>query len=279
MNSKETYNKFIKNIIFTSVLSITFITFPSNAKTILLSMSANTNGLRYANNDNKEITKALKHVYKNQLIVHQIFNVTKKTYKIKINKIKKQLNKGDNLIVYFSGHGTTIYDLDDEEKDGFDEALISFSRNNIITEAQLITDDELSADLRWLNAGELIVVLDTCLSGGMHKALSLSASAGTSKYTFNSIPLKKHQPTNIFKQPEGTKGMLDNVRGVLFAASKEGQEAFEYNNKELQGGIFTVFLVQALYRTNNINNAFRDAKQQVSRVTKNQQTPQKYNYR
>lgn len=280
MKSQKT--KLYLFLIFTILLLIT----PSiYAKTILLAMSANTNGLQFANKDNTDFSYYLKKTYhypKNkQFILYQIKNVTYKKYKNAIRSIKQRISSADHLIVYFSGHGTTIYDMNNDEQDGFDEALVTYrsnSSNTRITDKQLIIDDELSADLRWLNPRRLSLILDTCLSGGMQKALTQNIiSRPINKFIYSNYPSTR-VPKKIFSPLEGAKGLLDNTRGELFAASSNGEEAFEYNNKKIKGGIFTHSLVNALKHSSSIDQAFQEAQQQVRKITGGQQVPRKYIY-
>lgn len=275
-----------KNYIITALLLTSFIAPSCFAKTILLSMSANTNKLRYTENDNNNIVNAFKRfyvrLYNEEIIVYPLLKVTKNNYKSTINRIKKIITPQDHLIVYFSGHGTTIFDMNHDEKDGLDEALITYNHKKRITKDLLIIDDDLSRDLKWLNPDRLTLILDTCLSAGMQKSLGFSNKTSTSinKYSFNDVPRQKtQQTTNIFALPEGTRGILDgNIKGELFAASSDGEDALEYDDRNVKGGIFTFYFVQALNQVNTIDVAFNHARGRVISATKNQQTPRRYNY-
>lgn len=99
-------------------------------------------------------------------------NIKDAVYK---NMIPK-LHNGDIVYFHFSGHGQQISDLDGDEEDGWDEAMIpydaklSYDANGYRGENHIV-DDELNS---WLHdirkrvgvRGKILVVLDACHSGG-----------------------------------------------------------------------------------------------------------------
>jgi len=67
----------------------------------------------------------------------------------------------DLALVYFSGHGGYMVDDDGDEADGFDEYLVFGDRE--------VLDDEVAEWMAPLTPGELVVIVDSCFSGGMVK--------------------------------------------------------------------------------------------------------------
>ena len=68
-------------------------------------------------------------------------------------------SKSDIMYFQYSGHGTQIYDLGKDEKDGLDEALYSVG-------GTIITDDEIEDKIKLVPAGStMIMVVDACHSG------------------------------------------------------------------------------------------------------------------
>jgi hypothetical protein len=67
---------------------------------------------------------------------------------------------GDSLVFHFSGHGTRHADLDGDERDGYDEAIVTHDMQHVL-------DDELHALLaRPLAEGAVLhAVVDACHSG------------------------------------------------------------------------------------------------------------------
>lgn len=106
---------------------------------------------------------------------------TKENIESAITRLCNQLNKGDIVYLHFSGHGQLISDINGDEIDGWDEAIIPYDAHlkyeyGIYEGGNHIIDDELN---EWLNEiksrigkiGQLIVVLDACHSGGGSRAI------------------------------------------------------------------------------------------------------------
>ena len=83
-----------------------------------------------------------------------------------------ELLKGDGqLFLHYSGHGSWLKDVNGDEKDGRDEALVPLDYSS----AGLITDDQLRGLLSFIRPdAKLSVVLDCCHSGtGLDLAFTL----------------------------------------------------------------------------------------------------------
>lgn len=69
----------------------------------------------------------------------------------------------DVIFVHYSGHGSQVDDLDDDEPDGLDETICPHdARTENVAD---ITDDELGRIFGRLNVASAVVVLDSCHSG------------------------------------------------------------------------------------------------------------------
>jgi hypothetical protein len=80
-----------------------------------------------------------------------------------LNELKNMLLNayaGDVLFLFYSGHGTNIYDTNGDEKDGLDESIVSL-------DMQLILDDELKSIIKTYLRKDvtLIGLFDCCHSG------------------------------------------------------------------------------------------------------------------
>lgn len=100
---------------------------------------------------------------------------TKQNIENAVMGLLPKLHSGDTFYFHFSGHGQQITDLDGDEKDGWDEAIIPYdARPNYDPDCykgeKHIVDDELN---EWLHdvrgrvgpEGKILVVLDACHSG------------------------------------------------------------------------------------------------------------------
>ncbi len=75
----------------------------------------------------------------------------------------------DDVIVFtYSGHGTSVYDADGDEGDGYDEALYVYDG--------VLKDDELREVISGMDSeASLIVISDSCYSGTVTRVLSQGA--------------------------------------------------------------------------------------------------------
>lgn len=89
--------------------------------------------------------------------------------------LQSKLQIGDIVYLHFSAHGQQLPDLNGDEIDGLDEAVVPYDspkyyRAGSYTGENLLTDDELSVQTGRLcaavgEAGQVVLVLDSCHSG------------------------------------------------------------------------------------------------------------------
>ncbi len=81
---------------------------------------------------------------------------------------------GDRVLIYYSGHGVCVPDLDGDEADGRDEALAAYdaSAAGSLQFQNVITDDELRGVLDRLEGRDVMVIADSCFSGTVTRALT-----------------------------------------------------------------------------------------------------------
>jgi hypothetical protein len=80
-----------------------------------------------------------------------------------IRELRARMTAEDRLILFYSGHGGRVprEGFQGSDPDGFDETLALHDRQ--------VTDDELAALLAESQAGTVLLVLDSCFSGGFSK--------------------------------------------------------------------------------------------------------------
>ena len=89
---------------------------------------------------------------------------------------------GARALFYFAGHGYFQTDEDDDEPDGYDEALVPHDARLIAREtrpmevANLILDDEIGALLDTLDGRQVHVIVDSCHAGTMTRSLAPPAA-------------------------------------------------------------------------------------------------------
>lgn len=82
--------------------------------------------------------------------------------------LANSVKKGDVVVIYFSGHGSSLPDTDGDEQDGKDEAFVCNDMNPEKPElSQYVIDDEFSSWLKILTGkgAEIVFIADCCHSG------------------------------------------------------------------------------------------------------------------
>lgn len=92
-----------------------------------------------------------------------------------LEKLAKDSKKGDMVYIHFSMHGQPFEDLNGDEEDGWDEALIPVDAEMLYAEGVYegknhLLDDELEGYFNQIrnklgSEGQLVVILDACHSG------------------------------------------------------------------------------------------------------------------
>lgn len=83
------------------------------------------------------------------------------------NYLPNHTKPGDEVIIYWTGHGGRCADTNNDEKeDGFDETLILYDSKRDDPGTQLI-DDDFGRWAQNLSGRKVLFILDTCHSGGM----------------------------------------------------------------------------------------------------------------
>lgn len=129
-------------------------------------------------NDVAILTPTLqKHGFKTTSIINQ--EATAQNIRKRLSKFCSTLKAGDIIYLHFSCHGQPIEDLDGDEADGWDEAIIPVDAQKVYSKDKYkgenhITDDELNRLFRTIRTkigrkGYLIVVIDACHAGTSYR--------------------------------------------------------------------------------------------------------------
>ena len=129
----------------------------------------------------------------------------------------------DVSLIYFCGHGGQIDDkYPYDESDGKDEFLALYDGGWL--------DDTMAVILNQFN-GHVVVILDSCFSGGMPNSLSK------------------------VKAEKFTKEFMDDISSpgrIILMASKENEESWEY--LPIGHGIFSFYIISGLCGSADSNN-------------------------
>lgn len=155
---------------------------------------------------------------------------------------------GDLLVIWYSGHGTYVKDLNGDEKSGNDQCWVPYD----IRKNGPIIDDEIYAILRKKKTGVWIVVFsDSCFSGTVLKAFNLPRN-GTprflppSKFLSPAIvaKLKKAAPENIIDDDTINRDVGGTI--LLFAGCQDKETSADAFIDGRYNGAFTYYTLKAL---------------------------------
>jgi len=161
---------------------------------------------------------------------------------------------GDQVTIYFAGHGSQMWDEDGDEDDGLDETLAPADVSPTSTDFD-ISDDQFGAWLAELPTRNVVVFMDKCNSGtstrdvtpfARPRQLGRDLSALERPPTASRRALPGQEDASGF-DPAGTRVLelsasQPNQAAVdAFFPGEDGAEPFH-------GGAFTTFLVRELWR-------------------------------
>jgi len=185
--------------------------------------------------------------------------------------LQKKSQKGDLVLIYFSGHGSQIPDQNGDEADGYDEVLCPWDVDSD-TAANIIIDDEFGELLNKFSDRECVVIVDSCHSGTSTRNLE-SMPCVRSRY----LPLKA-EPVIIKR---GALPPPVDYQGQIFlAAARDFEKALEIgipqdSSMVIYGG-FTYSLVKTLsqHPRTNYRDLYRDVKKYMNDNLTLPQNPQ-----
>jgi len=190
------------------------------------------------------------------------------------NHVTESANSGDQVCIYYSGHGgrakTSYPEIKGDE--GIDEGLVPTDIGNL--ESNYLRDIEIAHLLKKMIDKGLVVTmfLDSCHSGGSTRGSTKAAVRGLSTIDTTDRPKESLVASNeelistwselsktdrpATRNITKTSGWLPEARGyTLLAACREHESAIEDQFPEVRSGVLTYYLLDVLYsqRRNGIN--------------------------
>ena len=150
-------------------------------------------------------------------------------------KLIAETGPGDRVLLFFAGHGTRGPDRDGDEEDGRDEVLVMSDINGPAGPGVLV-DDELGAMLDRIQDRKVVVVIDSCHSGTVTRAMGQEdARARTIVFdeSARSRGALSRSEASITYQEEPIAA--DRVSRTVWSAAAPSQYSWE----DRQGGVFT----------------------------------------
>ena len=176
-------------------------------------------------------------------------------------KLTKECKKGDIVYLHFSMHGQPFEDLNGDEPDGWDEALIPVDaqmtyKKGLYEGKNHLTDDELEKYISAIRtklgtAGKLFVVLDACHSGTSSRGDDDHVRGVKEGFTCsgkNYTPDRSKEINDYFRVPS-TVGQAPVTIIEACRSYQVNKEILNHENKTWYGSLsFYIAKAMASYR-------------------------------
>lgn len=197
------------------------------------------NDLQYCDDDAQDIYTALTTLYGyGSDNIHLLLGMNASFSGIRdaISDIKSKAVAGDEVVFFFSGHGTNAV-ADDGDKERTDEAIVSHD-GNLFGSLIAIWDGQLKAWFTGFNTSRIIFIFDSCLAGGMTDLQAsgrvINMACSESGLSYEDDSWQNGQFTYFFVD----RGMLgseaDKYDNLPSVADVTIEEAFDYAKANCQ---------------------------------------------
>lgn len=163
---------------------------------------------------------------------------TRQNIKSAIDTVKRQANTKDEVVFFFSGHGSKgTWAPDDSQDmqqgvdlDSIDESIVAHDGSQLVN----IWDGELRQWFAGLGAARIVFVFDSCLAGGMtdlagaNRVINMACTEKGVSYEFTG--LQNGQFTYFFADEGMLQGLADKFDHDQNASTRDVtvEEAFDY---------------------------------------------------
>jgi len=161
-------------------------------------------------------------------------DATKASILSAVQAIVQEASAGDYVLVYYSGHGSAVWDASGDELDGVDEVIVPRDAN-LYDSASFLSDDELYTVLAECKTEKGVFFFDSCNSGGFINSPFTSRPDGLLRPRF----IGAGEGTR-----SGTSGDLDLLNFPVISASAADEDSYE--DPALGHGVFTYYVLEGL---------------------------------
>lgn len=157
-----------------------------------------------------------------------------------LDDLEARVNKGDIVVVHYSGHGQQIFDNNGDELDGYDEALVSINapaRYHKIpgyTGQDHVRDEEFGEKITAIRQkvgkeGHVLVIMDSCHSGTGTRGGINQPRGGMEPFAPDGYnPEKKKETGSGMSEKTSSRGDAGNLANfVLFAGARFDELNYE----------------------------------------------------
>lgn len=170
-----------------------------------------------------------------------------------LKSLLSKTEKGDSVVVQYSGHGSYVPDENGDEPDGKDECICPYDVISPNGKPNFITDDELFELYSLRNKdSRLVIISDSCHSGSVSRmAPPLSTNGPVRKMRF--LPPSVFLPQEELAKMGGTNfrsfrsaSAPGRYAGLLMAGCQDKQVSFDAEFGGKANGAFSFAALQAL---------------------------------
>ncbi|MCP5198160.1 MAG: caspase family protein [Gammaproteobacteria bacterium] len=256
-----------------------------HSRVYLLAMGANVGELTKTNADARHFADTLQRLFSvPSAQVRVLENAYKRDFAAGMEWLRQSARSGDLVLIFFSGHGTTVADDDGDEADGLDEAYVMYDAEQARYPSahDVVRDDEFAVWVDRLPTDRVIVFIDACFSGGLSKALTnvrtkffvggeLGMPSKTGGWQQKAKALLHKDLPGGTDGRQGLTGTQTAIKGLLYAAAQENEYALEV----AEGGLFVTRLLERISQAQKARLAdlFAETRHAVQQDSHGQQTP------
>jgi hypothetical protein len=180
---------------------------------------------------------------------------------------------GDNVTIFFAGHGSQMWDESGDEDDGLDETIAPADVLANSTEND-ISDDTFNEWLGALPTDNVVVILDNCNSGTGTRDVTPFSRGRLLARDMNRVPRPTAARRALPGQEDASGFDAGETRVLELAAAQPHQVAVDAffpateGTEAFHGGAFTTFLVQQLWKAGSdmsYEEVFRGAHEALKR--------------
>lgn len=194
----------------------------------------------HGDNDGAMMAELLGRNHYRQIIQLRNEEATKDAISQALERLCEDTDPGDYVFLHFSCHGQQMMDLNGDEEDGLDEALIPYDAffwylPDVYEGEKHLCDDELGV---WIDRlrykagrnGQVFVLLDACHSGTANRYASDVFIRGTNKIFAPDDYLPqpgKHLERSMKLKPDGNRAPT-----LVLSACEAGETNYEYYSRK-----------------------------------------------
>ena len=186
-----------------------------------------------------------------------------------LSKFLSSCNQGDIVYLHFSCHGQPVEDLDGDEPDGWDEAIVPYDAYKVYQEGKYtgenhITDDELNKILLTIRtkvgaSGFVNVVIDACHAGSSYRGAEDNDSVivrGTNRGF--SATGKMFVP----KIDKRSRIRVEQSKGMSDICLMEACRSYQVNNEIKENGVYygslSFYVNKVLQNTSDLRSSWHN---------------------